>query len=84
MEQGGPQARQFVNNINTASPLYKEDHKDIAPSDFDWLYTKEVEQDLFEHKLSVETTPKGTLKKMLKQCTEALYPPHQETMYIMI
>ena len=52
MEQGGPQARQFVNNINIASPLYKEDIKDIAPSDFDWLYTKKVEQDLLNTSLA--------------------------------
>ena len=74
MEQGGPQARDFANEMNVSSPFYKIEHKNMAPCKYDGLYSKEVEKSLSEYKFS-EETPEETLKDMLKQCTEALYPP---------
>ena len=75
MEQGSPQARDFVNEMNVSSPLYKIELKNMAPCEHDGLYSKEVGKSLSEHKYG-EGTPEGTLKDVLKQCTEALWPPH--------
>ena len=82
MEQGGPQARDFANEMNVSSPFYKIELKNVAPSDFDWLYSKEIEKSLSKHKLS-EKTPEETLKNMLKQYTEALYPPTMQAVSMM-
>ena len=35
MEQGGPQARDFANEMNVSSPFYKIDFKNVASSDFE-------------------------------------------------